>query len=109
MKTFKQFVEALKKPIKIKIEKPKKPKKVKKGPSTTPATDGVKIKHASQRDALADRGKADKEKQSIEFQQMASTQKGEAEKAKKTDKAAVKRKAVVDKRKKQQAQQAKRK
>ena len=92
MKTFKQFVEA-----------PKKPK----GPSKTPASDSMKIKHARERDALADRGKADKEKQSIEFQQMTSTQKGEAEKAKKTDKAAVKRKAVVDKRKKQQ--QAKRK
>ena len=88
MKTFKQFVEA-----------PKKPK----GPSKSPATDSVKIKHARERDALADRGKADKEKQSIEFQQMVSTQKGEAEKAKKTDKSAVKRKAAVDKRKKQQA------
>ena len=94
MKTFKQFVEA-----------PKKPK----GPSKTPASDSMKIKHARERDALADRGKADKEKQSIEFQQMASTQKGEMEKAKKTDKSAVKRKATVDKRKKQQAQQAKRK
>ena len=92
MKTFKQFVEA-----------PKKPK----GPSKTPASDSMKIKHARERDALADRGKADKEKQSIEFQQMTSTQKGEAEKAKKTDKAAVKRKAAADKRKKQQ--QAKRK
>ena len=88
MKTFKQFVEA-----------PKKPK----GPSKTPATDSVKIKHARERDALADRGKADKEKQSIEFQQMVSTQKGEMEKAKRTDKSAVKRKAVADKRKKQQA------
>ena len=94
MKTFKQFVEA-----------PKKPK----GPSKTPATDSVKIKHARERDALADRGKADKEKQSTEFQQMVSTQKGEMEKAKRTDKSAVKRKAVADKRKKQQAQQAKRK
>jgi len=93
MKTFKQFVEA-----------PKKPK----GPSKTPATDSVKIKHARERDALADRGKADKEKQSTEFQQMVSTQKGEMEKAKRTDKSAVKRKAVADKRKKQQAQQAKR-
>ena len=88
MKTFKQFVEA-----------PKKPK----GPSKTPATDSVKIKHARERDALADRGKADKEKQSTEFQQMVSTQKGEMEKAKKSDKSAVKRKAVADKRKKQQA------
>ena len=91
MKTFKQFVEAHK--------KPKKPK----GPSKSPATESVKIKHARERDALADRGKADKEKQSIEFQQMTSTQKGEAEKAKKSDKSAVKRKAVADKRKKQQA------
>ena len=88
MKTFKQFVEA-----------PKKPK----GPSKTPASDSMKIKHAGERDALADRGKADKEKQSIEFQQMTSTQKGEMEKAKKSDKSAVKRKAVADKRKKQQA------
>ena len=88
MKTFKQFVEA-----------PKKPK----GPSKTPATDSVKIKHARERAALADRGKADKEKQSTEFQQMVSTQKGEMEKAKRTDKSAVKRKAVADKRKKQQA------
>ena len=39
MKTFKQFIEA-----------PKKPK----GPSKTPATDSEKIKHAKQRDALAD-------------------------------------------------------
>ena len=89
MKTFKQFVEA--------------PKKPKKGPSKTPASDSMKIKHARERDALADRGKADKEKQSTEFQQMVSTQKGEMEKAKRTDKSAVKRKAVADKRKKQQA------
>ena len=88
MKTFKQFVEA-----------PKKPK----GPSKTPATDSVKIKHARERDALADRGKEDKAKQSTVFQQMVSTQKGEMEKAKRTDKSAVKRKAVADKRKKQQA------
>ena len=88
MKTFKQFVEA-----------PKKPK----GPSKTPATDSVKIKHARERDALADRGKADKEKQSTEFQQMVSTQKGEMEKAKKSDKSAGLRKAAADKRKKQQA------
>ena len=88
MKTFKQFVEA-----------PKKPK----GPSKTPASDSMKIKHARERDALADRGKADKEKQSTEFQQMTSTQKGEVEKAKKTDKSAGLRKAAADKRKKQQA------
>ena len=92
MKTFKQFVEA-----------PKKPK----GPSKSPATDSMKIKHSRERDALADRGKADKNKQSIEFQQMVSTQKGDMEKAKKSDKSAFKRKAVADKRKKQQ--QAKRK
>ena len=77
--------------------------------SKNPASDSMKIKHARERDALANRGKADKAKQSIEFQQMVSTQKGEAEKAKKTDKSAVKRKAVADKRKKQQAHQAKRK
>ena len=88
MKTFKQFVEA-----------PKKPK----GPSKTPASDSMKIKHARERDALADRGKADKAKQSTEFQQMVSTQKGEVEKAKKTDKSAGLRKAAADKRKKQQA------
>ena len=88
MKTFKQFVEA-----------PKKPK----GPSKTPASDSMKIKHARERDALADRGKEDKVKQSTVFQQMVSTQKGEMEKAKKSDKSAVKRKAVADKRKKQQA------
>ena len=88
MKTFKQFVEA-----------PKKPK----GPSKTPASDSMKIKHARERDALADRGKEDKVKQSTVFQQMVSTQKGEMEKAKKTDKSAVKRKAAADKRKKQQA------
>ena len=87
MKTFKQFVEA-----------PKKPK----GPSKTPATDSVKIKHARERDALTDRGKADKEKQSIEFQQMTSTQKGEMEKAKKSDKSAGLRKAAAAKAKKQQ-------
>ena len=87
MKTFKQFVEA-----------PKKPK----GPSKSPATDRMKIKHSRERDALADRGKADKAKQSTEFQQMVSTQKGEMEKAKRSDKSAAKRKAVADKRKKQQ-------
>ena len=100
MKTFKQFVEQ--------VAAPKK-KKEPKGPSKTPATDSMKTKHTRERDALADRGKADKAKQSIEFQQMTSTQKGEMEKAKKSDKSAGKRKAVADKRKKQQAQQAKRK
>jgi len=52
MKTFKQFIEA-----------PKKPK----GPSKTPATDSMKIKHDSQRDAHADRSRLDKEKQSTDF------------------------------------------
>ena len=94
MKTFKQFVEA-----------PKKPK----GPSKSPATDSVKIKHARERDALADRSKLEKGRQSIEFQQMVSTQKGEMEKAKKSDKSDSIRKTTADKRKKQQAQQAKRK
>ena len=88
MKTFKQFVEA-----------PKKPK----GPSKTPATDSVKIKHARERDALADRGKADKEKQSTEFQQMTIQQKGEMEKAKQKDKSTLLRKAAADKRKKELA------
>ena len=95
MKTFKQFVEQ--------VAAPEKKKKQPKGPSTTPETDSMKIKHARERDALADRGKADKEKQSTEFQQMVSTQKGEMERAKNTDKSAVKRKAAADKRKKQQA------
>ena len=87
MKTFKQFIEA-----------PKKPK----GPSKTPETDSTKIKHDSQRDAHAERGRLDKEKQSIEFQQMVSTQKGEIERAKKSDKSTGLRKATADKIKKQQ-------
>ena len=88
MKTFKQFIEA-----------PKKPK----GPSKTPATDTIKIKHSRQRDALTDKGKLDKERQSTEFKQMASQQKSEKERAKKTDKSSSLRKAMADKRKKQQA------
>ena len=92
MKTFKQFIEVLKKP---------------KGPSKTPATDSMKIKHDSQRDAHADRSRLDKEKQSIEFQQMVSTQKGEIEKAKKSDKSAGLRKVTADKIKKQQVAAAK--
>ena len=88
MKTFKQFIEA-----------PKKPK----GPSKTPATDSIKIKHSRERDALADKGKLDKERQSAEFKQVTSQQKSEIEKAKRTDKSASLRKAAADKRKKQQA------
>ena len=88
MKTFKQFIEA-----------PKKPK----GPSKTPATDSVKIKHSRQKDALADKGKLDKERQSAEFKQMVTQQKSDMERAKKTDKATSLRKVAADKRKKQQA------
>ena len=88
MKTFKQFIEA-----------PKKPK----GPSKTPATDSIKIKHSRERDALADKGKLDKEKQSTEFKQMVSQQKSEKERAKAADKSASLRKVAADKRKKQQA------
>ena len=87
MKTFKQFIEA-----------PKKPK----GPSKTPATDTIKIKHSSERDAFADKGELDKERQSTEFKQMASQQKSEKERAKAADKSARLRKATADKRKKQQ-------
>ena len=88
MKTFKQFIEVLKKP---------------KGPSKTPATDSMKIKHDSQRDAHADRSRLDKEKQSTDFKRMVATQKGEMERAKKSDKSAGLRKTAADKRKKQQA------
>ena len=88
MKTFKQFIEA-----------PKKPK----GPSKTPAMDSIKIKHSRERDALADKGKLDKERQSAEFKQVTSKQKSEMERAKNTDKANSLRKAAADKRKKQQA------
>ena len=88
MKTFKQFIEA-----------PKKPK----GPSKTPATDSIKIKHSRERDALADKGKLDKERQSAEFKQVTSQQKSEMERAKKADKSSSLRKTAADKRKKQQA------
>ena len=88
MKTFKQFIEA-----------PKKPK----GPSKTPVTDTIKIKHSRERDALADKGKLDKERQSAEFKQMTSQQKSEKERAKNTDKSASLRKVAADKRKKQQS------
>ena len=92
MKTFKQFIEAPKKPM---------------GPSKTPATDSTKIKHDSQRDAHADRSRLDKEKQSTDFQRMVSTQKSEIERAKKSDKSAGLRKATADKIKKQQVAAAK--
>ena len=59
------------------------------GPSKTPATDAMKIKH-------------DKERQSVELQQIAATQRDEMERAKKTDKDALKSKADAAKRKKQQ-------
>ena len=91
MKTFKQFIEA-----------PKKPKKPK-GPSKTPTSDIMKIKHSRERDALADKGKLDKERQSAEFKQVTSQQKSEIERAKRTDKSASLRKAAADKRKKQQS------
>ena len=84
MKTFKQFIEA-----------PKKPK----GPSKTPTSDIMKIKHSRERDALADKGKLDKERQSAEFKQVTSQQKSEIERAKKTDKSASLRKVAADKRK----------
>jgi len=87
MKTFKQFIEA-----------PKKPK----GPSKTPVTDTIKIKHSRERDALADKGKLDTERQSAEFKQMTSQQKSEKERAKNTDKSNRLRKVAADKRKKQQ-------
>ena len=88
MKTFKQFIEA-----------PKKPK----GPSKTPTSDKLKIKHSSQRDAHTVSGKLDKERQSADFKQMVTQQKSEMERAKKTDKSNSLRKAAADKRKKQQA------
>ena len=83
MKTFKQFIEA-----------PKKPK----GPSKTPATDSMKIKHSRERDALADKGKLDKERLSAEFKQETSKQKSEMERAKNTDKSNRLRKTAADKR-----------
>ena len=87
MKTFKQFIEVLKKP---------------KGPSKTPTTDNMKIKHDRQRDAHADSSRSDKEKQSTDFKRMVATQKGEMERAKRTDKSAGLRKAAAAKAKKQQ-------
>ena len=81
MKTFKQFIE--------------------KAPSKAST---VKTKHSRERDALADRGKVDKERQSSEFQSMTTRQKGEMERAKKTDKSDRLRKAAADKIKKQRAE-----
>ena len=78
MKTFKQFIE--------------------KAPSKAST---VKTKHSRERDALADKNKADKERQSSEFQSMTTRQKGEMERAKKTDKSDRLRKAAADKIKKQ--------
>ena len=79
MKTFKQFIEV------------------------PTASELIKIKHSRQKDALADKGKLDKERQSAEFKQVTSQQKSEIERAKKTDKSASLRKVAADKRKKQQA------
>ena len=88
MKTFKQFIEA-----------PKKPK----GPSKNPETDSMKIKHDRQRDSHADSSRLDKEKQSTDFKRMVATQKGEMGRAKRTDKSAGLRKVSAAKAKKQQA------
>ena len=98
MKTFKRFIEAVKPP---KTEKPKTFFTRRKDPSKTVAIDRTKMQHARQRDALADRGKVDKERQSSEFQSMTTRQKGEMERAKKTDKSDRLRKAAADKIKKQ--------
>ena len=62
----------------------------------------MKTKHVRQRDALAARGRMDKEKQSTEFQQMTSQQKSEMDKAKQRDKSAQERQAAAAKRKKEQ-------
>ena len=85
MKTFKQFAEA------------------RVGPSKTPVTDAMKIKHDKDREATTVKAQDEKERQSVEFQQIAAIQKGEMERAKKTDKSASLRKVAADKRKKQQA------
>ena len=77
MKTFKQFIEV------------------------PTASELIKIKHSRQKDALADKGKLDKERQSAEFKQMVSQQKSEKERAKTADKSARLRKSSADKRKKQ--------
>ena len=79
MKTFKQFIEV------------------------PTASELIKIKHSRQRDAISDKGKLDKERQSAEFKQVTSKQKSEMERAKNTDKSNRLRKTAADKRKKQQA------
>ena len=89
MKTFTQFIEVPKKPT---------------GPSRTPASDRMRTKHARQRDALADRGKQDKERTSDERKSMVTQQKGELKRAKLSDKSARLRKAAGDKMKKQRAE-----
>ena len=81
MKSFKQFAEA------------------RVGPSTTPTSDAMKIKHDKDREAITAKAQTEKERQSIEFQQIAAIQKGEMERAKKTDKDALKSKADAAKRK----------
>ena len=91
MKTFKQFAEA------------------RVGPSKTPATDNMKAKHAKEKEVSTIQTQLDKERQSIEFQQMTATQKGEMERAKKTDKNVLKKKADVAKREKEQAKKLKKK
>ena len=91
MKTFKQFAEA------------------RVGPSKTPATDAMKIKHDKDREATTAKAQDEKERQSVEFQQIAAIQKGEMERAKKTDKDAIKSKAVAAKREKEQAKKLKKK
>ena len=91
MKTFKQFAEA------------------RVGPSKTPATDAMKKKHDKEREATTVKVQTDKERQSIEFKQIAATQKGEMERAKKTDKNVLKKKADVAKREKEQAKKLKKK
>ena len=79
------------------------------GPSKTPAADAMKIKHDKDREATTARAQDEKERQSIEFQQIAAIQKGEMERAKKTDKDVLKKKADVAKREKEQAKKLKKK
>ena len=79
MKTFKQFAEA------------------RVGPSKTPATDAMKIKHDKEREVTTAKAQDELERQSFEFQQIAAIQRGEIERAKKTDKNVLKKKADVAK------------
>ena len=79
------------------------------GPSKTPATDAMKIKHDKDREATTAKAQDEKERQSVEFQQIAAIQKGEMERAKKTDKDVLKKKADVAKREKEQAKKLKNK